>query len=212
MSAIVDNAGKRESFARLQQFVRKPRERVEVCELCAAPLAPSHQHVLEMTKRRILCACDPCAILFVDNARQPYRRIPRDIRRLDHFQMDDQEWESLLIPIKLAFFVKSSAAGRVVAQYPSPGGAMESSLDLEYWAAIVNRNPVLNQFAPDVEALLVNRISNAPQYYRAPIDHCYRLVGIIRSNWRGLSGGSDVWKRIDEFFQQLSRVTGGLGA
>jgi len=211
MSAISENAG-RESFARLQQFVRNPRERVELCELCAAPLALAHQHVLEISKHRILCACDPCAILFVDNARQPYRRIPRDVRRLDHFQMDDQEWDSLLIPIKLAFFVNSSAAGRVVAQYPSPGGAMESSLDLEYWAAIASRNPVLNQFAPDVEALLVDRIASPAQYYRVPIDHCYRLVGIIRSHWRGLSGGSEVWKQIDEFFQQLSRATGGRRA
>lgn len=212
MSAIVDNTSGRESFSRLQQFVRKPREPVEVCELCATPLAPMHQHLLEIPKHRILCACDPCAILFVDNSRQPYRRIPRDVRRLNDFQMDDQEWDSLLIPIKLAFFVNSSTAGRVVAQYPSPGGAMESSLDLEYWAAIVNRNPVLSQFADDVEALLVHRISNAPQYYRAPIDHCYRLVGIIRSHWRGLSGGSEVWKQIDEFFEQLSRAAGGRRA
>jgi len=212
MSAMGENPAGRGSFTRLQQFVRKPRERVEVCELCATPLGPMHRHLLELPKHRILCACDPCAILFVDNARQLYRRIPRDVRRLDHFQMDDQEWDSLLIPIKLAFFVNSSVAGKVVAQYPSPGGAMESSLDLEYWDAIVNRNPVLHQFAPDVEALLVNRIASPPQYYRAPIDHCYRLVGIIRSHWRGLSGGSEFWKQIDEFFQLLSRATGGFRA
>ena len=118
--------------------------------------------------------------------------------------MDDQEWDSLLIPINLAFFVYSSAAGRVIAQYPSPGGAMESLLDLEYWNAVVERNPVLKKFEPDVEALLVNRLSSgAPQYYRAPIDQCFRLVGIIRTQWRGLSGGQDVWREIDRFFAQL---------
>lgn len=212
MSAISENMAGPRSFARLRQFVRKPREELEVCELCATPLNPGHQHVLEIPQRRILCACDACAILFVDNARQPYRRIPRDVRRLDHFQMDDQEWDSLLIPIKLAFFVNSSTAGRVVAQYPSPGGAMESSLDLEYWTAIVDRNPVLTQFVPDVEALLVNRTASPPRYYRAPIDQCYRLVGIIRSHWRGLSGGSEVWKQIDDFFQQLSRAAGEFRA
>ena len=49
---------------------------------------------------------------------------------------------------------------------------MESSLDLEYWNAIADRNPELKKFEPDVEALLVNRISGRPQYYRAPIDQC----------------------------------------
>lgn len=208
MGSIADNLG-RGALATLQRFVRKSRERAQVCELCAAPLAPLHQHLLELEKRRVTCACDPCAILFGGNTRQRYRRIPRDIRRLHDFVMDDQEWDSLLIPINLAFFVHSSAAGRVVAQYPSPGGAMESSLDLEYWDAIVERNPVLKKLEPDVEALLVNRISNPPQYYRVPIDQCFRLVGIIRTHWRGLSGGSPVWTEIDRFFQQLNEASGG---
>jgi hypothetical protein len=207
MSTGSDNAG-RASLATLQRFVRKPREQTEVCELCAKPLLPVHQHLLEMEKRRVTCACDPCAILFGGNTRQRYRRIPRDTRRLRNFAMDDQEWESLLIPINLAFFVYNSAAGRVVAQYPSPGGAMESLLDLEYWNTIVERNPVLRQFEPDVEALLVNRISSPPQYYRAPIDQCFRLVGILRTHWRGLSGGQEVWKEIDRFFGELAQASG----
>jgi hypothetical protein len=203
---------RRGPFATLQQFVRKSRGRPENCELCALPLRAEHPHLFEVARRRIVCACESCALLFVDNTRQAYRRIPRDVRPLRDFRMDDQEWDSLLIPIKLAFFMHSSSAGRVVAQYPSPGGAMESSLDLEYWSAIVERNPVLKQLAPDVEALLVNRISHPPQYYRAPVDHCYRLVGIIRAHWRGLSGGTEVWKRIDEFFHGLNAVSGGQGA
>jgi hypothetical protein len=199
----------RTSLATLQQFVRKPREIVEKCELCATPLVAEHQHLLELDKRRVTCACDPCAILFNGNMRQRFIRIPRDVYLLDTFQMDDQEWESLLIPINLAYFVHNSSAGRVVAQYPSPGGAMESSLDLEYWNSIVERNPILKKFEPDVEALLVNRISTQPRYYRAPIDHCFRLVGIIRTRWHGLSGGSEVWEAIDDFFAGLDRRAGG---
>ena len=34
------------------------------------------------------------------------------------------------------------------------------------------------------------------QYYIVPIDECYRLVGLIRMHWRGLSGGTEVWKEI----------------
>lgn len=207
METVTDNAG-RASLAALQRFVRKPREQTELCELCAVPLSPVHQHLLELEKRRITCACDACAVLFGGNARQRYRRIPRDLRLLGDFAMDDQEWESLLIPINLAFFVHSSAAGRVIAQYPGPGGAMESTLDLEYWNSIVERNPVLRKFEPDVEALLVNRLSSGPKYYRAPIDQCYRLVGIIRKHWRGLSGGQEVWAEIDRFFEELAQASG----
>jgi len=197
------------SLATLRRYVRRPRERVDVCELCAKPLTSLHQHLLELDRRRVACACDACAILFPGSSRQRFKRIPRDVVRLHDFAMDDQEWESLLIPINLAYFVHNSAAGRVVAQYPSPGGAMESLLDLEYWNAILERNPVLRKFEDDVEVLLVNRISQTPRYYRAPIDHCFRLVGIIRTHWRGLSGGAEVWKEIDNFFGQLDQLSGG---
>ncbi len=64
---------------------------------------------------------------------------------------------------------------------------------------------MLNQFEPDVEALLVNRLSS-PRYYRAPIDQCFRLVGIIRTHWRGLSGGQEVWQEIDRFFGELAQA------
>ncbi len=208
MSTMSEKLG-RSSIATLRQFVRKPRAVLEKCELCAAPLGPEHQHLLELDKRRVTCACDPCAILFNGNARQRFSRIPRDIYRLDNFQMDDQEWESLLIPINLAYFVFNSEAGRVIAQYPSPGGAMESSLDFEYWNSVVEHNPILKKFEADVEALLVNRISGQPRYYRAPIDHCFRLVGVIRTRWHGLSGGSEVWDAIDKFFEELDRRCGG---
>jgi hypothetical protein len=208
MSVFSSNPG-RNPLASLQRFVRKPSESVEYCELCATPLAPEHQHLLELDSRRVTCACDPCAILFNGNARQRYQRIPRDVVRLDNFVMDPEEWESLLIPINLAYFMHNSSVGRVLAQYPSPGGAMESSLDLEYWNAIVERNSILKKFESDVEALLVNRISEAPRYYRAPIDQCFRLVGIIRTRWHGLSGGSEVWEAIDQFFAQLDRRSGG---
>ncbi len=60
----------------------------------------------------------------------------------------------------------------------------------------------------DVEALLVNRVGrpdpvNLAQYYIAPIDACYKLVGLIRAHWKGLSGGSEVWAEVDRFFADL---------
>jgi hypothetical protein len=207
MASLSGNIG-RSRLGTLQQFVRKPAERAESCELCATPLAPTHAHLFELEKRQVTCACEPCSILFGGNTRQRYRRIPRDVYRLTDFAMDDHEWESLLIPINLAFFVYSSRANKWVAQYPSPGGILESALELEYWNIIGERNPVLKELEPDVEALLVNRVGDRAQYFRVPIDKCFHLVGLIRTQWRGLSGGEQVWKEIDKFFLELNAVAG----
>jgi hypothetical protein len=117
--------------------------------------------------------------------------------------MSDVDWEAFSIPINLAFITESTAAARVMAYYPSPAGATESLLPPEAWAQLVADNPILKELQPDVEALLVNRVGAAREFYRAPIDECYKLVGLIRSNWRGLSGGADVWRTIAEFFKEL---------
>lgn len=50
------------------------------------------------------------------------------------------------------------------------------------------------------------------EYYLAPIDQCYRLVGLMRTHWRGFSGGGEVWNRIATFFaalRQRSEIVGG---
>ena len=72
--------------------------------------------------------------------------------------MTDAQWDSLIIPINLAFFLHSSLEARTIAFYPSPAGAVESLLTLEAWNAIVENNPVLGRMQPDIEALLVNSI------------------------------------------------------
>jgi hypothetical protein len=202
------NSPDRSPLATLRQFVRRSSSAEEqFCELCSGKIAPAHQHLLELGKRNIVCVCDACALLFSSQAAPRYRRIPRDVRLLRDFALDDQQWNSLLIPISLAYFFYNSSAGRVLAYYPSPAGATESLLDLEYWDAIVEANPVLNRMEPDVEALLVNRVRQSFEYYIAPIDQCYRLVGVIRRNWRGLSGGAEVWKQIDAFFTTLRQAS-----
>ncbi len=195
-------ARQRTSFATLRQFTR---ERVvqERCELCGAIVSPEHQHMSAIESQRLLCCCDACAILLSNQDGTKYRRVPRRVQFLSDFQMTDPQWESLLIPIAIAFFFQSTPAGRVVALYPSPAGATESLLSLESWSELVQANPVLRQFEPDVEALLVNRLNNSREYYRVPIDECYKLVGLIRINWRGLSGGSETWSAFDQFLTSL---------
>jgi hypothetical protein len=113
-------------------------------------------------------------------------------------------WANLRLPVEMAFFFRNSEAERMVAYYPSPAGPTESLLDLEAWEQLEADNPVLGTLVPDVEALLVNRVRGARGYYVVPIEDCYRLVALIRTNWRGLSGGSEVWEEIDRFFAGLT--------
>ena len=187
--------------------VRARSRATEYCELCSLELYQDHSHLVELTSRQILCACEACAVLFDGKERSKFKRVPRNAIYLPGFQMMNAQWESLTIPINLAFFFHSSLEGRMVALYPSPAGAVESLLTLDTWKTIVEDNPVLRNLQSDVEALLVNRIGHAderePEYFIAPIDACYRLVGLIRMNWKGLSGGSDVWTEIGKFFGEL---------
>ena len=45
---------------------------------------------------------------------------------------------------------------------------------------------------PDIEGLIVNRLSDPPAYAIAPIDQCYALTGAIKASWEGISGGPPV--------------------
>ncbi|MEW5979390.1 MAG: DUF5947 family protein [Acidobacteriota bacterium] len=196
----------------LRRFAQ-PRPSVEHCDLCGTELGSEHHHLMEPTSRRLLCACQPCAILFPGQQKTKYRRVPQRIRFLPDLRLSDTQWEALMIPINMAFFFQSSQTGKVVALYPSPAGAMESLLPLESWEEIVRVNPVLNGMEADVEALLVNRVSRlqratAHEYFLAPIDQCYKLVGLIRAHWRGLSGGTEMWEHAERFFAHLKERSG----
>jgi hypothetical protein len=200
------------SFGVLRQFVRRSKPR-ETCELCSLELGPTHQHLLEPVARKLVCACDACAILFssqgpAEHKRVKYKRVPRRIRFLSDFRLTDGQWAGLMMPINMAFFFQSTPQRRVIALYPSPAGATESLLSFDSWSDIEHDNPALLEMEPDVEALLVNRIGHSrgftnPEYYLVPIDECFKLVGLIRARWQGLSGGTEVWKDIGQFFSDL---------
>jgi len=199
------------NFDLLRRFVRSRSMSVERCDMCSVELGRDHPHLVEPATRKLVCACQPCAILFSGAAETKFRRVPKDVRHLLEFQMTQAQWEGLTIPINMAFFFQSSAAGKVIVFYPSPAGATESLLDFESWQEIVECNPVLKDMQPDVEALLVNRVRESSDYFIVPIDECYRLVGLIRTKWKGLGGGTEVWEAINSFFAELkkrsSRVT-----
>ncbi len=194
---------------------RAPSRALEHCELCSVELYSEHPHLVELASRQLVCACTACALLFDGLEGGKYKRISDRARFLPDFALTDGQWDSLIIPINLAFFFYSSSERRTIAYYPSPAGAVESMLPLETWNSIVENNPVLKQMHSDTEALLVNRIrrpGNSGGYYIAPMDQCYRLVGLIRGNWKGLSGGAEVWDEIDGFFVELrTRAAAGPG-
>jgi hypothetical protein len=196
-----------QAFATLRRFAR-PRLPAERCELCSAAVASEHPHLIELATRQIVCACDACSLLFDGLTGGKYKRVSRRILLLADFQIAKAQWEDLLIPINMAFFFNSSLQSRMIALYPSPAGAVESLLGLDAWSEIAKANPVLQKLEPDIEALLVNRVGqahagSAAEYYFAPIDECFRLVGLIRANWKGLSGGNEVWTEIAQFFAAL---------
>jgi hypothetical protein len=188
----------------------RPRPIQEQCALCSLALAEEHEHLFEPAKRQLHCACEACAILFSGQEGARYRRVPRRVQALPDFRLTDAQWLGLNVPINLAFFCRTGADGQVLAFFPSPAGATESPLDPEAWQELVKDNPVLREFEPEVEALLVHRVAQARDYYRVPIDQCFKLVGLVRTHWRGLSGGTEIWREIGEFFQSL-RKKAGLG-
>jgi hypothetical protein len=193
-----------DALATLRRLTR-PKDPGERCELCGAPIAAEHRHMFDTRSRTLTCCCQACSLLFSSEAAARYLVVPSRILYLGGFEMTDEQWDGLLVPVNLAFFVHHSQAGRVVGLYPSPAGATESQLGLDTWRELVAANPILEKLQPDVEALLVNRVAAARDHYIVPIDECYRLVGMVRAGWRGVSGGTEVWRSIAEFFTELKR-------
>ena len=200
------------AFASLQRFARRTSSG-ERCELCGAGVAAEHEHLFESANLRLVCTCQACAILFSGQGGQRYKRVPSRVRFLPGFRLTDGQWDGLLVPINMAFFFESSASGKVIAVYPSPAGATESQLPLETWEQIAAENPVVQSMQPDVEALLVNRLGAhhgfpMNQYFVLPIYQCFKLVGLVRTNWRGLSGGEELWRELERFFAALTARAG----
>jgi hypothetical protein len=199
-------------LAGLRRFLTEPSAAPpparEVCELCATPVPSEHPHLVHVADRRMVCACGPCGFLFSRPGAGEYRRIPDRVLVDPDHAVSDAVWDALKIPVGIAFFLRNSVRGTVVACYPGPAGATESELELEAFAAGIGAGPLAAQLEPDVEALLVRRAgagrtAGGAQCLLVPVDACYRLVGLVRRRWRGFDGGSEAWEAIDGFFAEL---------
>ncbi|HXU33241.1 MAG TPA: DUF5947 family protein [Thermoanaerobaculia bacterium] len=173
----------------------------ELCDFCRTGLPPEHTHLLDVQERRILCVCQTCTVRQSGEAR--YVPVGRRLWRLTGFKLPEEIWARFQIPVGLAFFFLSSAANQVIALYPSPLGATESQLDLEAWEDLRRENMVLASLEPDAEALLVRKNNAVYEVYLAPIDECYRLVGLLKTTWQGISGGALAEAGIEAYFAEL---------
>lgn len=185
-----------------------PAEQAELCELCGEPLPARHRHLVDVRSGELLCACRGCGLLMdrPGAGGGHFRAVGERRRRLAEFRLDDEAWAALDLPVDIAFFIRSSASGRVIARYASPLGAVESALDLATWEELERANPVLASLEPDVEALLVNRAGDAREHWLVPLDDCYRLVALMRTTWRGLGGGREAWDGIARYFDELEEA------
>jgi Family of unknown function (DUF5947) len=205
-----------ERLKSLREDRSKPRSG-EVCELCGVAISEPHPHMVSIESRSLLCVCRPCYLLFTapGAARGRYRAVPERCVFAPGLRLSEMQWESLQIPVNIAFIFHNSTLGKMVAFYPSPAGATESLLALETWEDVERANPILQGLEPDVEALLLYRRATGFDCYVTGIDACYELVGRIRRRWKGFDGGEEAWRDIDLFFEGLrarSTVARSTGA
>ncbi len=195
---------------RLRRFAGRAPEHC-TCDLCRSELTDRHRHLLQLAHRRIMCACDACAMLFSDANASRFRPIPQSVTRIE-LQLSDEAWAGLGIPIGMACFTPQASelttnaeatAAPVLVGYPSPAGPVMSSLEQDAWRSLIDANPDVGRIRPEVESLLINRTANRQQAYIVPLDVCFELIGIVRRDWQGWSGGPEVHREIDRFFEKL---------
>lgn len=176
------------------------QESGERCELCSAPVAAGHRHLLDTERGEVMCACQACSLLFGQGAASEghYRLVPQRRVRLAAVSTS-----TLGVPVGLAFFVPR-ADGAVLAHYPSPAGATQWEVDPQAWRDVVDHSPELRTLAADVEALLVDTARGRQHHWLVPVDDCFRLVAVVRREWKGMSGGDRVWPEIERFFAALT--------
>jgi hypothetical protein len=195
-----------------QLQVGQPKAASEACEFCATPVPDEHGHVADLEQSTLMCACRACYLLFTNSSaglsrseagRGRYLAVPDRYVSDPARPLSAAEWDTLEIPVGLAFFLRSSQQDEITAFYPSPAGATECRLDLEAWDRITASHPMLTAAAPDVEAILISRDRDGAEYYLVPIDACYELAGRMRMLWRGFDGGSEARQSIAEFLDAV---------
>lgn len=196
----------------LRRVARSVVETEPRCELCSAGLAEEHGHIADVQQRRLLCACRACTLLFAPGGAggARYRVVTGEIRRLVGDELSAEAWAELGVPVEVVFFLGRSD-GSVTACYPGPAGVVESDVDSRVWQGLVETAPGFGAAVPDVEAVMVRRGPDGASQdcWVLPVDRCYELVGLVREWWSGPGGGTEVWPRLDSWFEDLDRAAVG---
>ena len=184
------------------------------CEWCGEALPAEHDHVADLDRRSLRCACRACTLLFdrpgAGGGRyRSVRRRTGDARTT----ITVADWTSLGIPVGLAFVFHDSTRGRWVALYPSPGGPIEAEIHGSTWERLRGASPVLASAEPDVEAVAVHAERGAAVLNArvVPITDCYSLIGEVRTKWQGFEGGDGVRRAIAAFFESSARPSHSIG-
>ena len=144
-------------------------EALERCDLCSAPIAPEHRHLLDLEHARAdvrvprRARCSSTARGGAGGGH--YRLVPDRRLRIDDFELDDLAWEELRLPVEMAFFFRSSRGRARAGLLPEPdGGDRVAARPRGVAGARGRRTRCSTTLEPDVEALLVNRARGARQH------------------------------------------------
>src|ERR1700741_3839578 len=106
-------------FRRFLEAPRASRARVpkeQLCELCRGPAGLLHSHVVDLEARRLLCKCRPCYLLFTHSgAGAGGFRMGTELYLRVRSSLSDAPWESLQIPVGIAFVIRNSKQDRTIA-------------------------------------------------------------------------------------------------
>jgi hypothetical protein len=198
----------------LEAFVRPIPQLRPQCELCGGHIESEHAHVVDLADRALRCACRGCAILFSQGTSggSKYRTAPDRWLHDPSFRVSEAQWNSLQIPVRVAFFFRNSELGRWVAFYPGAAGAAESLLGMDTWEELVRGTAISRVIEPDTEAIIVSGERGADyKAFLVPIQSCYELVGLVKLHWRGFDGGDEAWRRIEGFFIRIQARSSPIG-
>ena len=169
------------ALMRLAQRSTVAREAaLEHCELCGTAIGPEHRHVLELATRDVKCACRPCGLLFERAERM--RLIPSDVRRAEAVDLG--------VPVDMAFVVRVD--GDVQGLLSEPGRADR--------VAAGGRRPASSWPTTSRRCWCATTVPGSSASTSAS-----RSSGSSARTGAGITGGAEVRRELDAFFEGLDR-------